>query len=135
MMKKLVLFLILISLVVPQFAEANHRTYTWDDGFVMWLIQCGENAEHLCSLTHFFRAVVKLINLAIAFSGIFAVIMIIKSGYQMIIGGISGKEERYKQGKESLKNSIIGLVIVLFSYVIINSVMTIVFKQNNWFSF
>src|SRR3989338_3334576 len=61
--------------------------------------------------------VVGLINTALGFLGLIAVILILYAGFLWMTAG--GNEERVKKAKETLKNAIIGLIIIFASYAIV----------------
>lgn len=52
--------------------------------------------------------------------GLIALVMVIISGFRYMFAGVN--EEQAKKGKESLQWSLIGLVVILLSYVIIKAV-------------
>ncbi len=60
----------------------------------------------------------KVINLALYFSGIVAVVFIIIGGFYYMTA--RGNEEQATSGRRTLTYAIIGLVIIIFSFVIVN---------------
>ena len=60
----------------------------------------------------------KVINLALYFSGIVAVVFIIIGGFYYMTA--RGSEEQATSGRRTLTYAIIGLVIIIFSFVIVN---------------
>lgn len=66
------------------------------------------------SLTLEIRAIIQV---ALAVAGLIAVAFIIYGGFRYITSG--GNDEAAEAGKKILTNAIIGLVIIIFSYVIV----------------
>ena len=62
-----------------------------------------------------------LIDVLLLFAGIIAVLFIIIGGFQYIFSGAN--EELAETGKKTLRNAIIGLVIIILSYVIVNVIV------------
>jgi len=59
------------------------------------------------------------------------------AGLLFLIGGImmvaaAGSEERYKKGRQIVLNTAIGVVIVLVSWLLVNSIITIVGQNNGY---
>lgn len=59
----------------------------------------------------------NIINLILMFAGLVAVLFLIIGGYQYIVSGAN--EELAEQGKKTIQNAIIGLVIIILSYTIV----------------
>lgn len=88
-----------------------------------------------CTLMDAIILITRLINLGVAMAGTVAVIMVMLGGYQMAMAGLSGNSEGYTKGKQSVVNALMGLLLVMFSYAIVNSVMMLLFPGtfgNNW---
>jgi len=64
--------------------------------------------------------VAKLINWALYLSGAIAVIFVIYGGYQYILS--AGNDESATKGRGTVINALIGLVIIILAYVIVNVV-------------
>lgn len=62
----------------------------------------------------------SVIEYALYLSAIIAVLFIIYGGYQYIFSG--GSDDRAKAGRKTLANALIGLVIVVLAYVIVQVV-------------
>jgi glucose uptake protein GlcU len=63
----------------------------------------------------------NIINIILPVVGIVAVLFIIIGGFQLITS--RGNEEQAESGKKTLTNAIIGLVVILLSYVIVNVII------------
>ncbi len=59
-----------------------------------------------------------IIQLLITMAGIFAVILIMIGGFRIVIGSTNMIEE--EGGKTSIKNTIIGFVVILFSWIMVD---------------
>ncbi|MBI3331764.1 hypothetical protein HYZ99_02280 [Candidatus Peregrinibacteria bacterium] len=62
-----------------------------------------------------------LVQVVFAASGGFALIEILKSGYQIAMGGLTGDKER---GKQRLTWALIGLAFCILAFVIVDYVVT-----------
>ena len=65
--------------------------------------------------------IANVIRLLLLVSGALAVVFVIYGGYQYITAG--GNEEQAESGKKTLINAIIGVVVIILAYVIINVVI------------
>src|SRR3989344_9230635 len=65
--------------------------------------------------------VLQIINIALAVVGIVAILFIVIGGFRYITS--AGNEEAAESGKKMITNAIIGLVVVILSYVIIRVIM------------
>ena len=70
-------------------------------------------------------AVSTIINVVLSVIGIVAVIMIIYGGFK--IATSAGAADKVKSGKDTIIYGIIGMVIALFAYAIVNFVLKSVF--------
>jgi len=66
-------------------------------------------------------AIMELVRLALTFLGIIAVVMVMYAGYLWTVSG--GNEEKISRAKKTLINAIIGLVIIVSAFVIVNFVI------------
>ena len=64
--------------------------------------------------------IAAIINIALGFVGIIAVILIIYAGFKWITAG--GNEEQVKSSRDIIRNAVIGIGIVMLAYVITNFV-------------
>ncbi len=69
----------------------------------------------------------KVIDVALYVAAIVAVIFIIIGGYRYIFS--AGSEEGAKAGRKTLLNALIGLAIIVLSYVMVQVVYTFLTKQ------
>lgn len=66
--------------------------------------------------------IAKIITVLLEVVGSLALIMFIYGGFTWILSG--GNEENVKKGKETLKWSIVGIIIIFASYAILNFVLS-----------
>ncbi len=66
--------------------------------------------------------IAAVLNIILGFLGIIAVIMIITAGFKWMTAG--GNEDTVKQARDNIRNAVIGLGIVLASYIIVNFAVT-----------
>jgi hypothetical protein len=70
---------------------------------------------HLSDIPFFIKFIAEYL---VGIAGTISVIMVMWGGYQWIMGGVS--EDQKGKGKKTLSYAIIGLVITLLSWVIVN---------------
>jgi len=99
-------------LAVPIAAMA--QGYSWDQ-FLPGLVE-PFGTDNLLDV------VSTIINLAFALAGIVAVVYLIMGGFNYVTAG--GNPEAVEGAKTTLVNAIIGLVVILVSYLIIQFVMS-----------
>ncbi len=63
--------------------------------------------------------VVYLIEFAIGISGLIAILILVVGGFQYVIGGATEKQE---QAKNTIQYALLGLVVVLVAWVVVNIV-------------
>ena len=73
----------------------------------------------------------RVVKLLLLFSGAIAVVFIIIGGYWYVISG--GNEETAEKGKKTLINAIIGIVVIVLSYAIINVIARQVSRCSGFF--
>ena len=65
--------------------------------------------------------IIKIINTALGFLALIAVVITMIAGYQWMTAG--GNEETVKAAKTRLKNGLIGLIIILLAWIIVYTVL------------
>ncbi len=70
------------------------------------------------------QLVAKIIDYALYLSGAIAVLFIIIGGYRYLTS--AGNEEGAKKGRTTVVNALIGLVIIILAYVIVNVVVNFI---------
>ncbi len=117
--KNLAQFMIAISIafmpvvaLVPQSSEAQLIDTFVDD--------CPENTGVRCDEGDLGEIFVLIINWALGIAFLIAVIMLIYGGFRYILS--AGNEEGAKTGRTAIFNSLIGIVIIVLSYVVVQIV-------------
>jgi len=65
--------------------------------------------------------VIKIVNFALGFLGLFAVLIVIYGGILYVTS--AGEEEKATKGKDAIKYAVIGLLIVMGSYAFVNTII------------
>jgi len=65
---------------------------------------------------------IHLINAALEFLGIITLVVILWGGFQFLVSG--GKEEKVQRAVATIRNAIIGLVIIMLSWTLVRFVIT-----------
>lgn len=91
------------------------------------LVPCGGYADDLgtpeppCKFMDIFTLIARVTNWLIGMSGVLAVYNIIGAGWWLVIS--QGNEEAISQNKKAITNSVVGLVLVMMAYMLINTVV------------
>ncbi len=67
--------------------------------------------------------IISIIQILLGFLGLIFLVLIIITGFQWMTSG--GNDELINKAKSRLKNALIGLAIVLASYIIVHTIITI----------
>ena len=65
--------------------------------------------------------IASIVNILIGLAGIIATIFIIVAGLKWIMAG--GNEEQIKSSKDTIKSSVIGIIVILAAFVLVNFVI------------
>lgn len=113
------LWLILLALmVVPAAAQAQG----WLGGNLWESIGLGGMERPFGYGTGLMGVIAIIINIAFALAGLVAVVFLIMGGYSYVTAG--GNPEQIEMAKARIVNSIIGMVVILVSYLIVQFIMT-----------
>jgi lysylphosphatidylglycerol synthetase-like protein (DUF2156 family) len=85
----------------------------------------GTTMEKPCSVEDIFVLAAELINFLLATAGIVAVAFIVYRSFGLVLS--AGNEEAVSKNKQGLSNAIIGFVIAMLAFVIVNTIITYVF--------
>lgn len=77
--------------------------------------------EGLTKATSAREFILNITNFALSFLGLIAVIIIIYGGFLYVTAG--GKDEQMEKGKKSVMYAIIGIIVVLSSYAVVNTLI------------
>ena len=91
-------------------------------------VDCGGDGQHPCSVEDMFGLAAKLISFLLAMSGVYAVFWMVVSAVGMTLS--AGNSEAYGKAKLGLTNAIIGFVIVILAFAIVNTLVNNVFQAN-----
>jgi hypothetical protein len=75
----------------------------------------------------------RVLSLMLFIAGALAVVFVVIGGYQYITS--AGNEEQSEKGKKTLVNAIIGIVVIVLSFTIINVVVNTVSGSGSTFGF
>jgi len=101
-----------VLMLAPQVGHAQLKDQFVDD--------CPEETGIRCNEGGLGEIFVTVINWALAIGFILAVIFLIYGGFRYILAG--GNEESAKAGRQAIFNALIGVVIIVLSYVIVQIV-------------
>ncbi|MBN2197800.1 hypothetical protein JW698_01215 [Candidatus Wolfebacteria bacterium] len=85
------------------------------------LVPCGGNTGVECTWCHLMILVKNIVDFMIYLAIPLAIIMIIVGGIMIMTAG--GSTERASKGRQILTAALTGLIIVLFSYLIIDTII------------
>jgi hypothetical protein len=109
-----VMLLVLAPVVLPSIGHAQLNKN----------FQCDPSTGLRCTETSVPQIFKTVINWALGIAFGVAVIFLIIGGFRYITAG--GNEESVEKGKSSVINALIGIVIIVLSYVIVNVVANLV---------
>lgn len=102
------LFLIVVGFSL--FAPSSHAA----------LVPCGGTGQDECNLCHFFVLIQTIFKYLLGFLGIVALLIFVIIGFMFLFG--STNEGLLTTGKKAFTSAVIGLVLVLVAWLIINTV-------------
>ena len=121
-----------IALIALTLWPASVHAQATDSTGSFNIVRCGNSdnlnnsgakeASDACTLQDLFDTGIRIINLLMVAAGVFATIRIVFAGAQMVLS--AGNEEALAAGKSGLSNAILGLVIVIISFLVINTLVT-----------
>lgn len=112
--------IIFVLSVAPALATNNwlHSIGIKPDGNLI-PVGCTDSEFTPCGLTEAFQTIVNFTQLLLAMTGSVMILMFVYGGTMMIIGGAI-KEEFITKGKDAIKAAVIGLIIILGAWLVIN---------------
>lgn len=66
----------------------------------------------------FYKKLAYLLNVVLALSGVIATIYVVVAGIKWMMAG--GNEEKIKEAKATIRSSLIGLGVIIFSFFLVN---------------
>lgn len=91
------------------------------------IVSEGANGDSFCKLKDIYILIAKVTNYLIATAGLFAVVWVVVAGFRLVVA--AGNEAMIKQGKRGLTNAIIGFVLVMIAYLVVNTLFTSIGSQ------
>jgi len=88
------------------------------------LVPCGGPGEQACTACHLLVLIQRVLDFALKMAFLVIVGFIVYGGFRWIFS--LGKEENLKAGQQIITNAIIGLIIILAAWVIVNTVFWII---------
>ena len=113
-MKKLILIFCLFVLFLPLISKGAG------------LVPCGGTGEDPCTACDLLVLAENVIHFALISAFTIVIILAIMAGFRMIFSG--GNEANIKAAQKSLSTALIGLAIILCSYLIVNTVFWLMAK-------
>lgn len=110
---------VMVFAILPFFMGAHDASAQLNRNF-----QCDQSTGLRCTETSVPQIFKTIINWALGIAFGVAVIFLIIGGFRYITS--AGNEEAAEKGKSSVINALIGIVIIVLSYVIVNVVSNLV---------
>lgn len=86
------------------------------------IVRCGRRNQAACTLDDIYTTAASIAGFLIGASSIVAILFIVIGGIKLIFA--AGNSKQIEEGKQTLFNAILGLVIVLAAYLIVNVVLS-----------
>jgi hypothetical protein len=139
LLSSLTLTLVLSGLVLslslsPQAVYAQNKANKAGDSALKFLDDTAERAglkdEDTTAegQTRIFEIIGNVINVVLSFVGILFFIQLFMAGFRWMMSG--GNEEVVKEAKDTIKTSVIGIVVVLSAFVVTNFVLNQIEQVN-----
>lgn len=111
--------IIFVLSVAPALATNNwlHNIGIADGALIP--VGCTDSESTPCGLTEAFQTIINFTQILLAMTGSVMILMFVYGGTMMIIGG-AAKEEYITKGKDAIKAAVIGLIIILGAWLMIN---------------
>lgn len=81
---------------------------------------CGQLQGVRCDVTGPNDLIIKAINILLGVAALIAVLFLVIGGFRYITS--AGNDEQAKKGRNTIINALIGLVVIILSYVIVQAV-------------
>ncbi len=110
------ILIILALLTVPFFVRAAG------------LVPCGGDGEAPCTVVDIFVLIARVTNWLIRVAGLYAVYEIISGGLWLALS--MGDEESITKNKSRLTSAVVGFILVLFAYMLVNFAVNTLLVNN-----
>lgn len=89
------------------------------------IVFCGQRSgdTNPCTFDDLFRLIYLIVNMVISAAGLIAVLFIVIGGARMILA--NGDTGTIKAAKDTMRDAVIGLIIIMMSYLIIGYVVSL----------
>lgn len=77
-----------------------------------------------CTIGTLIATVRLIVNFLLSWAWLVSIVFIVWAGISMMLAG--GNEERLTSAKTTLRNAILGFVVILLSFIILNSVIKLI---------
>jgi len=115
--------IILLSVILSSFVLAAPVSAADDNGFLPECQDITQNeADRECTVDDFLVLAVNLINFMLGIAGSLALLFFILGGFIWLFS--QGSSDKIEKGRQYITNAIIGLFIVLASWMIVNFIYT-----------
>lgn len=91
------------------------------------LVPCGGYGESPCNIYHIFYIIALVTNWLVVVAGLFATYQIVNAGFWMIT--TMGSEEKITTNKKMMTNAIVGMVMVMMAYLMVNTTVNIILSS------
>lgn len=105
---------LVLLLTLPVFAQARG------------LVPCGGDGEKTCSVGDIFALIARVTNWLIMAAGVYAVYKIVNAGFMLVIS--MGNEEAITKNRKAIANAVVGLVLSLMAFMMINTVVNVILR-------
>lgn len=91
------------------------------------VVDKGVRDSSFCQLQDLFKLIAKVTNYLIGAAGIVAVGFIVVSGIRMVTS--IGNDAQIKKARKGLTGAVVGFVLVMIAYLIVNTVFTLIYSR------
>ncbi|MEK7124608.1 MAG: hypothetical protein AAB877_02940 [Patescibacteria group bacterium] len=134
---KLFIFLTVLIILVPAISFASSCPAPYNTG----LVPCGQLPSCPCGLSDLFEMILRIFNflvldIATPLAGLMIIIggvlLIISGGGRPSIPGAPGSPTLANKGKDIIKWTVIGIVLIWSSYIIVDVVLKTIGYTGQW---
>ena len=123
--KQKILLFIALFVALFTFSAAPHPA------LAKGLVPCGgynTASTNPCTFKDIFVLIAQVTNWLVAMAGLYAVYEIINNGFWLVIS--MGNEEAITTRKNGLSNAVVGFVLVMFAFMLINTVVNVLLTRS-----
>ena len=92
-------------------------------------VTCNQTGKGPCTFCDMLKVASNLVDFLTRLALVAGVAAVVGGGFMMLISG--GSEERFKKGKNLVTNAVIGIVIALTAWIIVNTLFHILTGDGN----